>query len=232
MGLEHFATGSGEGRGSSSEPITISMLGRTGTVLPKSPLTGDVTKNIEFAAEKMYQAEFQFRSRIPKETRLLNEDNTRELVHTAIHHPAMDEVPGIDELRKTFDASNTRHLGIKDNLGYTLGDDKDRNTLGIIVPKERHVLNGRVPLPKNLMRLARINDTLYPSVTPDHPAFGKINKITTTHETSHLMVGQQLYNVAHQWPMARLHLHLVNTLFGKKHGDALKDWYNRYDVDH
>ena len=221
MGLEHFETGSGEGRGPASEPITVSVLGKSGVILPKGG------PDWQAAAKKLYGAEMEFRKRTPKEARLLSEDNTRELVHTAIHHPAMDDVPGIDELRKTFNASNPVHLGIKDNLGY-IGNSTG---LGVVVPKERHVLNGIEDLPKNLMRLAKINNTIYPGITPDHPAFNKINKFTATHETSHLLANQQFQETAHQWPMARLHVHLVTTLFGKEHGNALKDWYSRYDIE-
>jgi hypothetical protein len=228
MGLKHFTAGSGEGRGKLSKAIPVSMLGKSGVVFPPSRKTGDLTKGIEYAAEKLYGAERAFRKNVSPEEKYLSEDNTRELVHNAIHHPAMDEVPGIDDLRATFDASNPNHLGIKDDLDYIkIGRDAE----GIVFPKEWHGLNGDIDLPKNLMRLQRFGKRI-PDLSPEHPGFDKVNKFTTTHETSHLLASQQFRSVAHQWPMARLHVHLVTSLFGKKHGDALKDWYDRYSVEY
>jgi hypothetical protein len=176
----------------------------------------------------------------------LSPDNVRELVHETIHHPAMNDVPGIDELRARFNANDPLHLDIKPSLDYIVN-----NIGGVVLSSKQHKMYGRAEFPENIMRLKgysqddideqlkafpeKANSPIHLLATKN---LGGVRKRIVTHELSHLLTpelqtetDEKPISVYHEWPMARMHVHIANTILGKKYGDALKHYYGLFGVD-
>ena len=178
MTVEHFADGAGD---------AVHMLG-VSRPLPAVSQT-----------DRLYAAERQWVREGNKGNRGLSQDSAVNLIGSAVFHPSMDGVPGIEKLRDTFVPEN--HVKFFEDEDGKSGHTSSKGVVSL-------------------------------NVAPG------LKLATTTHETAHLLGvhGQQFGGTArggyeHEWPMARLHVHVVGTLFGKDSGNVLKHYYKRLGVD-
>jgi hypothetical protein len=153
----------------------------------------------------------------------------RDLIGEAIHHPAMDEVPGIEFVRANYSPKDVSfHKNLSKNLydvhpytgeisnitAATVQDDPfhpERNN--------RMQFSTRIPMPRGV----------------SNPGRNQVPLAFVTHETTHRLLNDAQfggYAADHEWPMARLHVHLVRNILGNKHANALRDYYDKLGVDY
>jgi hypothetical protein len=204
MSLEHFAQGAGESR------HVIKLLSHVEPVVSGDP-----------QGKKVQAAENTFRIQQYQDNKQggLGVKSSKDLLGEIVHHSAMDEVPGIEELRRTFDP--TRDATVAGTLiGLGRNGEAPRNLGGGVIDKadrpdgRNHVVFSLEPKLDNL-----------------------VPRSVITHEASHLALlnAQQLGHfpaqISHSWPMARLHLHLVHQMFGKPAANHLKYHYEKMGVN-
>lgn len=191
MGLEHFAAGAGE---------AVHMLGRT-------KLVGLTSQRNE-----LYQAETKWRGDREGAGKTISTQGARDLVGETIFHPAMDELPGIENLRASFNAKKQVKFF---SDAWAAAHPQ--------LPEDAHGFTTSA----GLIGLRRIGDE------------NNVTQMgTVTHEASHLlgrqfMVDNNLWKPApHSWPMARLHVHVARQVLGNKHAAELRHYYQSHGVDY
>jgi len=201
MGLAHFAEGAGEDH--------LHLLGVS------------APRNVNSEANRLYDAElgtWKNGGRLPngwvqtdpEASKTISLNGARDLVGEAIHHPAMDVIPGIENVRANYnpktDVVFTKRLNWKNSEGK-------KETTGAMVTDERSWAGK----PNRLL----INSKL---VGPAMDVGG------ITHEASH-MITHGLGTLGHNWAMARLHIHLARNVLGDASANALIEHYNKHGVD-
>lgn len=228
---EHFEDAALKAKVPAPDPFSFEILGRKDTV---NPGLENKTKNDLYVAERQYRRSLI--SQVEKnglDRYFAPEDRARELAHEAIHHPLMNDIPGIDELRKTFDASNPIHLKFKSSLDY--GQPNADRLSGFMAPSSHHALSDVEDLPKHLLRVRTITQDQVDAASRGLsenliPQVGTVPVHTLNHEVSHLL-SSQMQQTHHLWPMARTHVYLVNAMMGRDHAEALKRYYTKNGVD-
>lgn len=158
-------------------------------------------------AKPLYKAERQWRQSGPDGGgKTISTRAARDLVGEAINHPGMDEVPGIAGLRAGYDPKRdvrfARSVSTKDAEG-------NLTPVGGLVNSATGGMALKVN-PENQVRLGAV-----------------------THEAAHkiLLSDKQFAGTDHNWPMARLHVHIARQLLGGKHAYALKNYYEGQGVN-
>jgi hypothetical protein len=130
--------------------------------------------------------------------------STRDLAGEAIFHPAMDDVPGIEKVRASFDpAKNVKFL--------------NSETMA------------KAGLSPTWLGASGSNGNLY--FRGD--ALPRVGTVTheVAHRLTLSAEDETGMRFKHQWPMARLHIHTVRTMLGDKHADALRGYYESAGAD-
>jgi hypothetical protein len=197
MGLEHFIAGASSAR--EPEHHMVDFLEHK-----------DWVHSLDSQANRLYIAEGRYRERSPESFKTISPNSARNMIGEIIHHPGLDDLPGINELRQSFnpetDTRFTRDLNVK--------------TQGGAIVKAR----GAVGKQTGLMSFA---------TNRDDPL--RVN--TVTHETAHKLLinaaqlGHVPLTIAHSWPMARLHVSVIRKMFGGKAASQLKEHYGNMGVD-
>ena len=196
MGIEHFAEGAGADH--------LHLLGVT------KPANVDAQRNQLYTAEYGQGGWIQSDEAAGKKISL---NGARDLVGEAIHHHAMDEIPGIENVRANYapktDVAFNKNLRMRDARG------RKRQNIGGMVTDEQS-WSGK---PNRLL--------INPKVTGTALDAGGV-----THEATHMILhGGQFGGVGHNWAMARLHVHLVRKILGNESANALKEHYDKNGVD-
>lgn len=202
MSLEHFAEGAQGAR------HVIKFMAHT------APVTGDDPQR-----GRLYRAEnrFKFNEFESNPATGLSTKSSKELLGEVVHHTALNDVPGIDELRKSFDP-------LRD--ATTVGKLTSVNPEGVSTQIAGAVVPGHSEEGRNHVLLAL-----------EGRLGNRIARASVTHEASHLallnatQLGHFPTSMAHNWPMARLHLNLVHKMFGLRSAQQLKDHYESLGVD-
>lgn len=201
MGMEHFAEGAGADH--------LHLLGVS------------APKNANSEMSRLYTAEYGtgapgsvgWVQTDPAASKTVSLGGARDLVGEAINHPALDEVPGIEQVRQNYnpktDVVFNKKLRMRDARG------RKKELIGGMVTDEQS-WGGK---PNRLL--------INPKVTGDKLQVGGL-----THEATHMVLhGGQFKGAGHNWAMARLHVHLVRNLLGNDHANALLDHYEKQGVD-
>jgi hypothetical protein len=220
MSIKHFAEGLG--------PEHIHLLG--------------VSKPVDLSGipqtQRLYKAEDRLRLQYPELAQQSpSRQTTRDLVGEIVHHPALDEVPGIENLRATFDPEKSVHfffdpeiVGLpRNSLGavkhHLRGETIKASVLGPgpQSPDSPEYVKQEMPSPAMVLRASRRGQELP----------------TISHETSHLVLNPKLFGTArvggthsHEWTQARLNIHIIRNMFGDQYANSLKNHYDSLGVDY
>lgn len=253
---EHFTRGTSEGR----TRITEDLFGeKAGASIPRDPATQKIV------TQGLYRAETAWRGPGSQTTDTIGSSfvgpqTARDLVGEAFFHPSMDQVPGIEVLRQTFDPKKNMHFIGKDTpvqgtspqaqrwIGKQATGEHALVSAGVFTNK----VSERSPV-SNITGIPDMNIIVGATTTPppnariftgwDNPVTQKLNGEeapkskalvrlgVATHEAAHAILHpEQFKGTQHSWPMARTHLAVVHALFGPKHAKALQDHYDRGGV--
>lgn len=200
MSIEHFAEGLG--------PEHIHLLGVS------KPGGGNEQASRLYTAEYGDGARNGWTYTDDNASKSISLSGARDLVGEAVFHPAMDEIPGIEGIRKSYDPK--KDVVLRKKLWV-------RNAQG----KKDFEVGGWVTDPRDPGRGGVIQISSSMNKT-DPLTVGGI-----THEASHklLLNDKQFFNEGHSWPMARLHIHMARQLLGNDSADALRAHYEKHGVD-
>lgn len=145
----------------------------------------------------------------PVASKTISERGAKDLVGEALHHPAMDEIPGIEHIRATFDPEKQVSLVDwlpKDQLGHLESG-----------------VSGR-----QLMRLGQTSDLPLKTHAVTHE---------TAHLLTHPLLSPFQWanidrsgSIGHSWAMARTHIHTVRSVLGDEAADNLRRIYQAHGV--
>ena len=176
----------------------VSMLGVTQRIRPTQDQGG-----LQAMAER-YWGQID-----PTASKRISEQGAKDLVGETLHHPAMDEVHGIEHLRAEFDPH--QHISIVDYLPNT--------QLGHL---ESYQSGGH---------MMRLNDT------PVSPLRTHVVTHEMAHLLSHPTLSpiqwanyDHASNIGHSWAMARMHVHTVRAALGDEAADNLRSIYRAHGV--
>lgn len=226
MSLEHFISGAATG----GPRAYVHLLGH------RASLT-DIRSNPS-QTERLYKAETGLRQAIPENYRFISPNSARDFVGEAIFHPAMDEIPGIKELRSTF---NPSHVTFPNIIGEgaqgrnVAGRVSSDGTMKLQPMSEQFLRYFNEKNPGKLQEMIKANETV-----DFRQMLNKVRLAIVTHETSHLLLNNLSNDirrevngvkVGHEWPMARTHVHVVRRMLGREYAEALKSHYEKLGVD-
>jgi hypothetical protein len=176
----------------------VSMLGVTGNIYP--------TRN-QAALQSI--ADDYWGKDQPKAGQTISEQGAKDLIGETIHHPAMDAIPGIADIRRNFNPNTQVQLddelpkGIKGHLETLIGGQQT-------------------------MRLGH---------TPEEPLRTNVVTHETAHLLSHPTLEHIQWNnfdnanaVGHSWAMARTHIYAVRAALGNEAADALRSIYRAHGI--
>jgi len=220
MSIKHFAEGLG--------PEHIHLLG--------------VSKPIDLSGipqtQQLYRAEDRLRLQYPEFAQQSpSRQTTRDLVGEIVHHSALDEVPGIENLRATFDPEKSVHfffdpkvVGLRESsIGAVKHNLRGGNVRASVLapgpqsPDNPEYVEQAMPSPAMVLKASKRGQELS----------------TISHETSHLVLNPKLFGMSadagwhsHEWPQARLNIHIIRNMFGHQYADSLKNHYDSLGVDY
>ena len=171
--------------------FTISLLGAKGTANPNAEMN------------KMYEAEGAWYKSSPEAGKRISLSGARDFTGETLFHPAMDEIPGIEKVRSSFDPKNVlfnKKLTIRNEDGTRGERIGGMSTGGAIM--------------------------FNPKVTGTKVLMGHL-----THEIAHHVLSDQFGDIGHNWAMARAHVHLVRNQLGNEAADQLVEHYKRNGVN-
>jgi hypothetical protein len=228
VSLEHFISGAATG----GPRAYVHLLGH------RASLTDIRSKPSQ--ANRLYKAETGLREAIPENYRFISPNSARDFVGEAIFHPAMDEIPGIKELRTTFSPD---HITFPNIIGEAV-DGSGRVSAG------RVNIDGTMklqPMSEQFLRYfneknpGKLQEMIKANPMVDfRQMLNKVRLATVTHETSHLLLNNLSNDirrevngvkVGHEWPMARTHVHVVRRMLGREYAEGLKSHYEKLGVD-
>ena len=218
MGLEHFAAGAGESAHLLRNPLKVTMLGVTGNLHPR-----DDQRFISQLAEEYWG------SQVPAASKTISEQGARDLVGEAIHHPNMDEIPGIESIRMGFNP--TSHLQLSDELPEGVLGQVARRIDGQQTMTLGHTPD--YPLRTNIVthELSHLlsSPTLYPAMQLAwNKHWENADKRGEIHDED--AADNLSDSVSHSWPHARAHIHAVRTALGNEAADVLRNIYRAHGV--
>jgi hypothetical protein len=205
MSLEHFAAGAG------NAVHVVRFMNAVGPVPTTEALMGQGGVNSGGQAKLLYKAENAWRESNEKRNSSMGIQGARDFIGEAFNHPGLDDVPGIDNLRKTFDANKD----VKFKRGLT-----SKNLDGTTSKIRGAVLHSG----EMLLKLA--------------PEANTVPMATALHEATHraILAAGQFGDVPglkmnHEWPHARLHVAMVRNMLGTMHARLLKEYYEDHGVN-
>jgi len=170
-----------------------------------------------YGAERGHGVHSDFRGWIgedPDASSLINIKQARKLATSVVHSPAMENIPGIDYVRSTYDP--------KDVSFHKRLVAKDPETGEVIGIRAGNVVSG------------------YSGITPKiqltDDGTGKVPAGLVTHELAHHLLSESqfaghYYPDTHGWQFARAHVHIVRNTLGHEAADNLKSYYRAHGVN-
>lgn len=176
----------------------VHMLGVTGNIYPHRD-----------QSVSQILAELRWANIDKKAGQIISERGAKDLVGETLHHPAMDEIHGIDDVRGSFNPETD----------VRVSNDLPSNRLG-------QVESGMWG--KQTMKLANRPDMPLQTSTVTHEV---------SHLLAHPTLSDFQYaypkhanSIGHNWAMARAHVHAVRAALGDEAAENLRSIYRAYGV--
>lgn len=156
-------------------------------------------------ANSIASAELLWQKENPTASKELDRADAQGLAKSIVNHPSMDFIPGIEDIRANFDP---KQISFHKQLNKK--DAERSNLLGA------HY-SALTPTDGNINQLQ-----FSTGYKPRHPQ-GRVKLGVVTHEVAHYLLENSSAPVPkdHDWPMARLHLHIIKSALSnpKAHND-------------
>jgi hypothetical protein len=133
----------------------------------------------------------------------------RDFVGEAIFHKAMDGIPGIEKVRKYHSPENITFESLP---SYGLG--------GYVKPLSKEFVGAKMVFNSDR------ENTSYGTA-----AHETAHQLLIPLEESRILEDPSHPEIVHQWPHARLHVHLTRALLGNDHANQLKTFYEKNGID-
>lgn len=177
---------------------TINFLGASGTLRPRLDYTG-----------RQNMADRHWMGFDPQAGKTISEQGARDLVGETIHHRAMDEIPGIEGIRKNFNPN--KHVELTDDLPPSQLGHLSVDLIG-----------------RQMMHLGNTIKEPLRTGTVTHETAHLL-----THPTMHNVMLNNYKNyqsIAHYWPMARAHIYAARHALSNDTANHLRGIYNAFGV--
>ncbi len=198
--LEHFVAGAGE------SAHVLNFLGYSAKV-PHETYSTTVFDS-EFRPQEI-KRESTGESQLGIDDPEVGRNRIRDFVGEAIHHKAMDGIPGIEKVRAYHSSENI-----------------------LFTPLSSYAIRGRVtPLSKEFSGAKMLFNSDHKNTSYDTAAHETAHQLVLPLEESRILEDPSHPQFGHQWPHQRLHVHLTRAMLGNEHANQLKAFYEKNGVD-
>jgi hypothetical protein len=182
--------------------------------MPENMAVLGVSKPVNANAHQdaIYGSEYAWHDEDSAANKLLNLKQARKFSMSVINHPALDNLPNIDDVRKNFSEKNVlfnKKLTMRDEQGIR------GQRIGMMADDE--------PTPNG-----KYNIMINPKVTGTTIRQGEL-----THELTHTILhnAEAGTHPGHNWAFAKLHTHIVRNVLGAASARVLEKHYKNNGVN-